>query len=763
MTRWFRASEFPAGSSRALRAVFVARLLLGLERFWPLLWPASGLVGLFLALALFGAFAALPWALHALVLAAFVTAIALSLARDLEGLAWPRWEEGARKLERDSRLAHRPISEAEDILAAGAGNPFAEELWRAHLLTKLQKLGRLRLALPRPSLKTRDPRGFRFIVLALLVLGAVLARGDWRERLADAFGPAGPGPSLDAWVDPPEYTQLPPIYLTADMRRIAVPQGSVLHLRVHGSDHVPYASLGGAHFAGGQGEYVADAAIGNKGRLSVRADGRTIAGWDVAIIPDTPPTIAFTAPPARTDRDAIKLSYKADDDYGVVSARAIIRPHGRPGAPLIVDLPVPAVKGTAQTVFRDLTEHPYAGLDVDITLEDTDAAGQKGTSNTLRFKLPARQFTDPLARALIEQRQALSLGAGTRPRVLLTLDALAIAPDQFYAGKDNVYLALRAAYFGLGYARNDADIQRIQDLLWQMAVSQEQGGILDMAEQLRLMQQLLTQMIAEGAPEDEIDALLQRYNDLMQRYLSAMAQNAPQNNSPPDPGAKTIDQQDLAALLKAIQDLMQSGDREKAMQLLAFLQNLIENMQVAGGEGGQGNSANDQALRDLGDLMGRQRSLMDKTFRQSQGLGDPKDGGAKGLSNQQRQLRGDLDKMLKGAPAGNDLGRAEGLMDEAQEALGLGDFPRAGSLQKEILDALRKGADAMAGTEGKGSDPFGREAGARGASQGGNLQIPDAQVLQRARDILLELRKRAGEQGRPKEELDYIDRLLKQF
>ena len=36
-------------------------------------------------------------------------------------------------------------------------------------------------------------------------------------------------------------------------------------------------------------------------------------------------------------------------------------------------------------------------------------------------------------------------------------------------------------------------------------------------------------------------------------------------------------------------------------------------------------------------------------------------------------------------------------------------------------------------------------------------------MLQRARDILNELRKRAGEQGRGKEELDYIDRLLKQF
>jgi len=35
--------------------------------------------------------------------------------------------------------------------------------------------------------------------------------------------------------------------------------------------------------------------------------------------------------------------------------------------------------------------------------------------------------------------------------------------------------------------------------------------------------------------------------------------------------------------------------------------------------------------------------------------------------------------------------------------------------------------------------------------------------LQRARAILEELRKRAAQPGRPKEELDYIDRLLRQF
>jgi hypothetical protein len=165
--------------------------------------------------------------------------------------------------------------------------------------------------------------------------------------------------------------------------------------------------------------------------------------------------------------------------------------------------------------------------------------------------------------------------------------------------------------------------------------------------------------------------------------------------------------------------------------------------------------------------------LLDKTFRQSQGSGDPKDGGAKGLSKLQSQLHDELGSLLKKGgknPAQDTLNRAESMMGDAAQALNLGDLPRAGTLQKDILDTLRKAADSLAGTmerQGKGQqsgqDPFGRTAGNRGAGPGGEVHIPDASVLQRARDILKELRKRAGEQGRPKDELDYIDRLLKQF
>ena len=779
MTRTSQPTESPPGSnsSRIERLVFATRAILAWERLWPLLWPASGIAGLALAAALFDVLPPLPWPLHALILASIVTAIGLALYFNLTRLVWPRWYDAARRLERDSLLKHRPISEAHDALAAGAGDPVAEELWRAHLSLRLRTLGRVRLAWPRSDLPRRDPRALRFVILVLIVLGALAAGSDWKQRLFAALGPSADSVAmLDAWIDPPPYTGEAPIYLAAGgAHRFAVPQGSILNLRVHGADHLPSVTLDGARFEGGNGEYAASAPLGAGAHVRVRAGGHMIGNWQIAVIPDRKPTIAFAAPPSVTDRQALKLSYKAGDDYGVVAARAIIRPHARKGDPIIVDLQLPGLsaKTVSQSVFRDLTEHPYAGLNVDITLEASDAAGQKAVSNTVAFKLPQRVFTDPLARALIEQRQNLaSLGSQARGRVLRTLDALTLAPDKFYSQAMGTYLALRAAAWGLKYAENKQDIQRIEDLLWQTAVGLEQGGLLTMAEQLRRMQQALTQMMAQGAPQSEIDALLQRYQDLLQRYLQALAENAPQTGAPLDPNAKVLGAQDLAALLKAIEQLSQSGDRLRAMQLLAMLQELIENLQVAGGPG-VNNPADDQALRDLSDLMGKQRMLLDKTFRQSQGSGDPKDGGPKGLAQQQGQLQNDLGALLKKGektPSQSDLQRADRMMGEAAGALGVGDLPRAGTLQKNILDALRKGAQAMAGAMagGRGAaqggqDPFGRAAQGRGAGSGGDLRIPDASVLQRARDILKELRKRAGEQRRPKEELDYIDRLLKQF
>jgi uncharacterized protein (TIGR02302 family) len=790
MTRYLAPNEFPTGSrtEEAARYVAVSRAALLWERVWPSLWPASGIAGLFAAAALFDLFAPLPWALHALILATTLTGLGLALYFGLRELKLPSWIDGARRLERDSNFTHRPISEANDRMAVGLGDAWAEELWNLHLVQRLAGIGRFRVVWPTPGLSARDPRHLRFAVVALLAAALVVAGSDWGRRLWASLNDSSASTlsTVDAWIDPPPYTGLPPIYLSKGMA-IAVPAGSTLNLRVHGAGHTPglsFDALGDSEngFFGANGEYSATLTVRNDEHVRVRSSGRAIGDWSIAAIADKPPSIAFTAPPGRTEHAALKLSFKASDDYGVVGVRAVIRPHAKHGAPLIVDLPLAGTseKTLSETTFRDLTAHPYAGLNVDIVLEATDGAGQKTLTKPVQYRLPERVFTNPLARALIELRQTLAISASPQDhsRVVRVLDALTIAPQIFYANAIGTYTGLRAARWALANAKRHEEIEHVENLFWQIAVGLERGGLLSAAEDLRRLQALLTQALAQGAPQSVIDELLRRYNEAMQRYMQALAANPQESPGPPPAAARVLSQNDLDNLLKAIQQLAQSGDRAQAQQLLALLQSLLENLRIGGsGAGGDANNPQNKALSDairgLSDLMGRQRGLLDRTFRGQQGEPvKPND-----LQKQQGDLQNQLGAILKGLgtqkiPAPGDLGRAGRSMEQSGRDLGSSDLPGSSVDQKNALDAMRNAATALEnqlmkqmkeqGRDGE-EDPLGRKEGANGNPFGGDVKVPTQSELQRARGILLELRRRAGERGRPQQELDYIDRLLKQF
>jgi hypothetical protein len=93
----------------------------------------------------------------------------------------------------------------------------------------------------------------------------------------------------------------------------------------------------------------------------------------------------------------------------------------------------------------------------------------------------------------------------------------------------------------------------------------------------------------------------------------------------------------------------------------------------------------------------------------------------------------------------------------------------AQQMQQRLGNQLGQGdaRDQQSGSgerrDGVPRDPLGRPLTNGGAYEQGDVKIPDNNVMQRARDILEELRRRAGERDRPQIELDYIDRLLQRF
>ena len=91
--------------------------------------------------------------------------------------------------------------------------------------------------------------------------------------------------------------------------------------------------------------------------------------------------------------------------------------------------------------------------------------------------------------------------------------------------------------------------------------------------------------MAAHAPQEVIDELLQRYNQAMQRYLQALAAEfaamPASRHRPTIPTPRPWGSNDLQKLMQAIQQLSHSGNREQAAQMLAVLQNMLENMRIS--------------------------------------------------------------------------------------------------------------------------------------------------------------------------------------
>jgi uncharacterized protein (TIGR02302 family) len=548
--------------------------------------------------------------------------------------------------------------------------------------------------------------------------------------------------------------------------------------------------------------------------------------WTFVAVHDRAPTIALTKDPEPQARGSLMLNYKVEDDYGVSEARALFKlkpqldefgmkaggfkaPRPLFDAPdMQLVLPQARTRNGVGQTLRDLSGHPWAGADVALTLRAIDEGGNEGFSEPFDMRLPERLFTKPMARALIEQRRILALDAETKPRVLTALDALVMAPEVFQI-EASVYLGLRSIYWQLSRAKSDDSLRDVVARLWDMATKIEDGNISDVEAALRAAQEALRQALERGASEEEIKKLTDDLRAALDKFLQALAEemrkNPQQMARPMDPNTRQLRSQDLKNMIDRMEQLARSGAKDAAQRLLQELQQMLENLQMA--QPGQGDQDMQQALNELSDLARKQQQLRDKTYNEGQNSRDahrdPKDGrSAMGdLQREQQGLRDRLKKLLddmkqKGMSPqqggkqpgedgelseGNPLGDADNAMGDASGQLGQGSPGGAVDAQGRAVDALKKGAQNLAQQnqgEGEGqqgnrfgrrqsggqdTDPLGRPLKGRDYSDDQSVKIPGEIDVQRVRRILEELRRRLGDAYRPQLELDYIERLLKDY
>jgi uncharacterized protein (TIGR02302 family) len=586
---------------RLRRRRFQARAALLFERVWPAIWPALGVLGLFLCLALLDALPMLPPLAHAVLLTAAAVAVVALLVRGVRRIAAPTEAEADRRLERASGLRHRPLAALQDKPAMpGPASPGTEALWRAHLARAAAAVGRLRVGLPRPGLAALDRRALRGALVVALVAAVGVAGPDAKLRLARALQPAWvpapalPGTELQAWITPPAYTGLAPLFLKTDGAAVSVPTASHLTVSVTGGTGEPSLTLAGTALgfqALDATSFQADADLASGGRLAVRRGGREIAGWDLTVVANAAPVVAWPEPPgaARSGDRApqTRLPWQVSDEYGVVNLGADLRLRDRPDAPpLVVPIPLPggspkSARGARQ---QDLTTHPWAGLPVLGRLVARNAAGLTGTSTEESFVLPERRFQNPIAQVLTEVRKQLSLRPDDRLPLITELDRLSAVPE---AWQDDLpaFLNLRGIASLLYRNSREAAVAEAQSRLWDLALHLEEGAAdrtaraLDQARQA-LHEALDAQKHGDKVGQAEIDRRMKDVQEALDRHLQALAEQARRNPDSEqfDPNAHRLDARDMERLAEEMREAAREGRMDEAQEKLAELEKMLDEM-----------------------------------------------------------------------------------------------------------------------------------------------------------------------------------------
>jgi len=842
-----------------------ARWTIFWEQLWPTLARLATVVGLFLAVSWLGVWLWLPPLARAAGMAAFAVLALLTIV-PFVFLRLPAAADALRRLDRGSGVRHRPATTIADDLAVTPKDPYSLALWQAHVARTLAAARAFKAGWPSPRLAMRDPYALRGLILIAAIATFIAAGGEHWKLVAAAFDWQGvvlpANFRVDAWVTPPAYTGKPPIILAGmhpgEMARqdaeanepVSVPAGSTLVVRATGKLDLDVAGKGGVTAAkekvqapAGTQEYRFK--IATTGAATLHGAGEDLT-WAFNVIPDKPPTIALAKDPEQQARGSLLLSYRLEDDYGVTEAQATFARKDEPGpksdtthplfGPPDFKLVLPQARtksGVGQTI-KDLTDHPWAGAEVVMTLVARDEAGNEGRSEPATFRLPERAFTKPLARALVEQRRNLALDAGARPLVTTALDALAMAPEKFTPDA-GIYLGLRSIFWSLVRAKTDDDLREVTARLWQMAVGIEDGNISDAQAGLRNAEEALRQALERGATDQEIKQLMDQLRAAMDRFMQSMQEQLKNNQQlarPLDRNSRTLSQRDLKSMLDRLENLARNGAKDAARQLLQQLEQMMENLQMASPDQ-NGDDIDDMMsqLDELGDMMHQQQDLRDRTFRQGQGQDQRRQNGQRGqqgkqgqqgeqgqqqgdsmgdLQKNQQALRERLKKLLEelknrglgqngqgqkgqqgqqgqqgqGQNGMEDLGQAGEAMGEAEGELGEGNTDSAVDSQGRALDALRKGAQGLAQSmqqqlgQGPGpgqngrlglpraqrdTDPLGRPLRGRDYGDDVTVKVPGEIDVQRARRIIEELRRRFGDVLRPQQELDYIERLLKDY
>lgn len=359
-----RAQNVPATPDEAVArlqkqlktALPVARAKTAWERVAPGLLPALGLTAVFMGTALSGAWDMIPQDKRPYGLGGFSLALAAALVVPLRRTRFPTRDEAIARIETHTGVPHNPVT---TIL----GKPFhpdgsdGRKLWDLEQQATAAKVGRFKVGPTDLKMREHDPHYVRRALIAFpLGLGLAFGGSAALDNLSQPFDwtvpPVPPAPvvpaRIDAWISPPEYTGLAPVFLTdKSVAREETPSGSLqtipagtrMTVRVVGGTATVTLN-GGATLEKEPDPAPASASepvrsktttpprpeireyeilIQDNSAVYIEAYGGSVMGWSFDVTPDTGPIVSLQTTPNPDHPGMIDLQYSVQDDYGAVS------------------------------------------------------------------------------------------------------------------------------------------------------------------------------------------------------------------------------------------------------------------------------------------------------------------------------------------------------------------------------------------------------------------------------------------------------------
>ena len=774
------------------------------------------IVLLFFCLTMLNFFTSLPVIIHILFLFMFFMGSFIFLLKIILSLKWPNIKSCVRRLEIDNQLKNRPLSVLFDTPALNKESI----LWKKHYIRMLDQVKSIKNFKSKAILKLSDPLFIRF---PFLLISFVIIFSNSNNYITKVEAALIPDFSVEkttsaiftGWISPPKYTGISPILLSETMSQIDSPQGSILTARIFGGKGVSKLVINNQEkdfIKIDKDNFALESLVEDTGMLMIWQDDNVIFSKNLNIIKDQPPIIKLLNKPEKTVKGVLKIGYILEDDYGIknLQANVIIKDKrsSLEETEIFFSIPFdPEIKGSQfSEYYYDLTEHIWAGMPVLFFITGKDFVGNEGKSKEHEILLPERDFKNPLAISLINQRKNLGLELIS---VEETIFNLALIEENKYL-HDNYFIAhkwLSEVVQSLKESITKSNVEGFKqirkkaiDKLWKAALFVESGQLAKAEEDLRKAQEALKEALSQSNDASEVQESIDNLDEALGKYLDEiedpMNVDAPQVSESDDPGdrggengAQTNERQDLEKKLEEIADLAVAGSLDEAEKQLEEMQDTTEALdRDALGEalGEEEGESQPMAMQQISEMIEQQEALMEDSFEASMNAAQADQqtpgSGPVNAGKEQDTLRKQLEDVMKEIaesddPIPEELGRADRAMRQASRELNRNRPDRAESAQGKAIEELKKAAESidrmhsssgpsqMAGqNENNRSrdrrDPLGRVPPGQGSSPGGDVGLPNEPDITRARKIAKQLYLKAEESLEGTVERRYVDSLL---